>query len=84
MVELSPSIDTHRGLQAKILYGAPTPAPNPRRVRLEPAGGNFVASATYTMADIRLVSTVDFAAWIGLEMLVALAQHLRNVASNQI
>jgi len=60
-------------LQAKILYGAPTPAPNPRRVRLEPAGGNFVASATYTMADIRLVSTVDFAAWIGLEMLVALA-----------
>jgi glutathione S-transferase len=28
----------------------------------------FVAGETYTMADICLLSTVDFAQWIGLEM----------------
>jgi glutathione S-transferase len=34
----------------------------------ELAGRSFVAGADYTMADICLLSTVDFAAWIGLEM----------------
>ncbi len=34
----------------------------------ELAGQNFVAGADYTMADICLLSTVDFAAWIGLPM----------------
>ena len=34
----------------------------------ELAGRSFVAGAAYTMADICLLSTVDFAVWIGLEM----------------
>ncbi|MBC7636384.1 MAG: glutathione S-transferase, partial [Acetobacteraceae bacterium] len=34
---------------------------------------SFVAGAAYTMADICLLSTVDFAAWIGLKMPVELA-----------
>jgi glutathione S-transferase len=34
----------------------------------ELAGKSFVAGETYTMADICLLSTVDFATWIGLPL----------------
>lgn len=39
----------------------------------ELAGRSYLAGADYTMADICLLSTVDFAAWIGLEMPAELA-----------
>lgn len=39
----------------------------------ELAGRAFVAGADYSMADICLLSTVDFAAWIGLAMPAELA-----------